>query len=557
MDLIIRICRSGLLLAAMATLMPASPLLAAYGQKSELDQYVDARLSEIASDDAAALKSYLTLFGKQSDSEVLADRVFAASLRLGYMDNAVRAVRAQELHGQTSGEASLLLFADAFRKKNWSMARVAAAELELRSDFGFMTPILRGWMNVAQGNEPGLPISDPEADPVFAYYAFDQRVYFDLAMGKYDSAIAGIGGLVGVDEEFARDLAIRSAPIYAAHGRPQIARALLEQAVERDYAADILRIKPSDALASLSPTEGLSAMHVRIAQSLLAQGNEEKALVFARIGSWLAPKSDAATLVLAQSLATQGLTNEASNALQSVASYSAYWPRALAEQVKLLIIAGKQDAAVKLALSAHQARPNSESLALVLAQAQEQTDNKQSAAEIYQQLINRADNARAPVGQRSQYRLFLATLEDARGDWTKARKLLEEAKVIDPQNSYILNYLGYTLLEKREEKLLGLELVRKAYLISPESVAITDSLGWGYFLAGDYGKAVELLEKAVRAAGNDLTINEHMGDAYWLSGRFVDARYAWRIATQTASDADTERLAGKIDHGLGRGHIEP
>jgi Flp pilus assembly protein TadD len=168
----------------------------------------------------------------------------------------------------------------------------------------------------------------------------------------------------------------------------------------------------------------------------------------------------------------------------------------------------------------------------------------------YSNLVNEADSARATPQQRAIYRMFLATVQDKMNDWPSARKLLEEAKAIDPKNPFILNYLGYTMLDRREDVQLGLEYVRTAFKLSPESAAIADSLGWGYFLTGDYERSVPLLETAVKTSGNDMTMNEHLGDAYWLSGRFIDARYAWRIASQNATDADLKRLSGKIDLGL-------
>jgi Flp pilus assembly protein TadD len=194
--------------------------------------------------------------------------------------------------------------------------------------------------------------------------------------------------------------------------------------------------------------------------------------------------------------------------------------------------------------------PNSANLQLVAAQAYEETGDLVSAAVSYQKLVDEADKARAGPQQRAVYRLFLGTVQDKMGDWASARKTLETAKTIDPKNPFVLNYLGYSLLEKREDVALGLQYVRDAFAVSPESKAIADSLGWGYYLSGDYVRAVPLLETAAKVSGNDLTINEHLGDAYWLSGRFIDARYAWSIAAQTATQADGIRLAKKIDIGL-------
>ena len=111
-------------------------------------------------------------------------------------------------------------------------------------------------------------------------------------------------------------------------------------------------------------------------------------------------------------------------------------------------------------------------------------------------------------------------------------------------------YLGYALLERGGDKTKAFALVKRAYEINPESSAITDSLGWAYYLQGNVTAALPLLEKAAKAAGPDVAINEHLGDVYWTVGRRRDARYAWRIASYGTEGETADRLSRKIDIGL-------
>jgi Flp pilus assembly protein TadD len=112
---------------------------------------------------------------------------------------------------------------------------------------------------------------------------------------------------------------------------------------------------------------------------------------------------------------------------------------------------------------------------------------------------------------------MLASALDANGDWDSARNALEDAAVLDPRNAQILNYLGYSLLERRIDVTRGFDLVSKAHQLAPQSAAITDSLGWAHFLRGETDVAIPLLERAVKGAIADAAINEHLGDAYWAS----------------------------------------
>jgi Flp pilus assembly protein TadD len=146
--------------------------------------------------------------------------------------------------------------------------------------------------------------------------------------------------------------------------------------------------------------------------------------------------------------------------------------------------------------------------------------------------------------------LLLASAFDRAGDWPSARGEIETLLTVDPNNAQALNYLGYSLLERGVERERATEMVKRAYALEPTSSAITDSLGWAYFLQGNAKEALPLLEKAAKDAGADTAINEHLGDAYWTLGRRRDARYAWGAANHGSQGEAAARLSRKIDIGL-------
>src|SRR5206468_13099088 len=107
-----------------------------------------------------------------------------------------------------------------------------------------------------------------------------------------------------------------------------------------------------------------------------------------------------------------------------------------------------------------------------------------------------------------------------------------------------------TQLERRENMAAATALIERASAMQPDDAAITDSLGWAYYVRGELPKAIPLLEKAAQGQPADAAINEHLGDAYYAAGRRFDARYAWRAALVTAEGKAAERLRAKIDIGL-------
>jgi tetratricopeptide (TPR) repeat protein len=539
-DRIIRICKPALFCAALVVWAPVQAKTEAV-----VDQYTAARFAEINSRDDLAVKTYLELYKNAPTSDVLADRLFVTAIRSGDMATALKAARAQELRNAASGETSLLVFADAYMRKNWAMADTATTELAQRSSLGFVAPILRSWINVGEGKPHGL--SDDNTDPLLAYYSNDQRVYLDIISKNFAKAKLGLRALASMPDEYVHDLMIQASPSIAANGDTVFAKAMLVTALGADRTA-----VPTDTRtpALIGAKDGLVALYVRLAKALLDQNLKDQALVLARSASWLSPENVGAKLVLARVLYVQKLDSEAERILLSIGPSSLHFPGAVSMRVEHALDAGNTKAAIDIASDGQASWPKSVQLASLLARAYEANGDFMGAISAYRSLAQRADQGGFSVRQRANYRLMLASALEKHHDWAGAKAEIDAALIIDPDNAQILNYLGFSLLEHKGDLRLAKTLIERANRLQPDSVAITDSLGWAYFKNGDFDGAVTLLEEAVKKSGNDSMINDHLGDAYWRSGRLRDARYAWRSALQNASAEAADRLTAKIDFGL-------
>ena len=147
------------------------------------------------------------------------------------------------------------------------------------------------------------------------------------------------------------------------------------------------------------------------------------------------------------------------------------------------------------------------------------------------------------------------------GKWKLAEQDLRTALKLDPNQPSVLNYLGYSLIDRGERLHEGLALVQRALQLSPMDAYIIDSLGWAYFRLGRYEDAVRELERAIfhkdEATANprpdDPVINDHLGDAYWMVGRRLEARFQWRHALENDPDPELKKkLQWKLKHGLTR-----
>ena len=79
----------------------------------------------------------------------------------------------------------------------------------------------------------------------------------------------------------------------------------------------------------------------------------------------------------------------------------------------------------------------------------------------------------------------------------------------------MLNYLGYSWIDKGENLTEALKMIQRAVELRPNDGYIVDSLGWAYYRLGDFARATQFLERAIELLPEDPTINDHLGDVYW------------------------------------------
>ena len=135
--------------------------------------------------------------------------------------------------------------------------------------------------------------------------------------------------------------------------------------------------------------------------------------------------------------------------------------------------------------------------------------------------------------------------------WDKAETDFRKALSLSPDEPLVLNYLGYSMIEKRINLNEALNMVKKAVELKPNDGYIVDSLGWAYFQLGDYEEAAIQIERAVDLNPADPIIGEHLGDAYWRVGRTLEAKFQWQHAKDNGPEPDDlKRIEEKLRNGL-------
>ena len=105
---------------------------------------------------------------------------------------------------------------------------------------------------------------------------------------------------------------------------------------------------------------------------------------------------------------------------------------------------------------------------------------------------------------------------------------LKKSLEIYPEEPFVLNYLAYSWLERKFNIEEAIDMLNRAYEQEKDNPYIIDSVGWGYYLIGDYVNAEKYLIQAVQLMPDDPIVNDHYGDILWMLDRKLQANYFWK-----------------------------
>nr|WP_319516102.1 tetratricopeptide repeat protein [uncultured Cohaesibacter sp.] len=136
-------------------------------------------------------------------------------------------------------------------------------------------------------------------------------------------------------------------------------------------------------------------------------------------------------------------------------------------------------------------------------------------------------------------------------DWDKTEKDMLAALKLFPNQPTVLNYLGYSWVDRGINLDKAIEMIRQAVALRPFDGFFVDSLGWAHYRLEQYEEAVNFLERAVELRPEDPTITDHLGDAYWRAGRKNEATFQWqRVKTMQPDEDLLKSVDDKIANGL-------
>ena len=519
--------------------------------------YLAARHAQQTRDFAAAAKSYEKAIAADPDAPELISRTFLMEVLVGRFERA-RALAPKELKlDPGDAVAELVLTVDRLKAGDTAGAMKHAAALPSDGVHRFVGPFALAWTRMAAGD---LAAADTALQGLDKFTGFQPLKVFQLALlydfaGKPDKAQQYFDKALAASEQLNWRLTDAIANFDERHGRAAEAKALyqrfIRQSTSSDLAMSVAAARSQGPPQPLirSAADGLAEALFDLASVLNQAETIDLALVYDRFALALRPQFPLAQLLLADILSAQNKPEQSHAVLAEIPAVSAYsWSARLRGAVNLDALDRTEEAIVQLKAIAAE-NPQLIGAVIGLGDILRRKKRFGEAVAAYDEAIRRA----AAAGLSERWTLFYdrgVALERS-GEWRRSEADLLHALELKPDQPLVLNYLGYSWIDRGENLERGLKMIEKAVELRPEDGYIVDSLGWAHYRMGDYAGAARYLEKATELVPEDPTINDHLGDAYWRTGRLIEARYQWRRALQFGpQENEVKPIEAKLERGL-------
>lgn len=132
----------------------------------------------------------------------------------------------------------------------------------------------------------------------------------------------------------------------------------------------------------------------------------------------------------------------------------------------------------------------------------------------------------------------LAMLDEREKRYDSMERGLRKVIALQPEQKQGYNALGYSLADRNERLPEARKLLERASELGPDDPYIMDSLGWVKYRQGELQPAAELLKTAYSKAP-EAEIGAHLGEVLWQLGQHEEARKTWTEAAKVEPENPT------------------
>lgn len=531
--------------------------------------YLAARQAAIGNDFGVAGDYFLQALGQDDTDAFLQDNALVALISAGEIERAAALSMTMADQGRATDLARLMQRTELAHAGRWddliksidaepkSADTGAAAEETSQATNMLLDRMVRAWAFLGAGNARQ---SLSAFEELINIQGARPLVNYHLALAK-----AKVGDFEGADALMADPATgqnilgvVAHAQILSQLERNPEAIKLLETTPGFDEEPQLIALRdrmakgqtlPFDSIKT--PADGIAQVFLTFASVLATNEDPDPlALINARLAAYLAPNMGEARLLTAQLLQSMGQYDLAEREFDALREIGDMRPVAELARIDALTRADRLDDAEKAALSLTATYPDLAQGWIALGDLLRQQDKFAQAIPAYDKALSLIGDK---AGEIRWFPLYARGIAYERaGQFDKAEADLRAALKLRPDSAQVLNYLGYSMVDRGQNLDEALPLIQRAVELRPDDGYILDSLAWAYYRLGRYREAVPPMERAVAAMAGDSLVNDHMGDIYWMVGRHREAEVQWHraLSLTPVNEADAHRIRAKLDRGL-------
>ncbi len=531
----------------------SKPLLAV---SSLSGNYLAGRQAAKERDMDRAADFYSRALGDDPTNKTLIERGFVMDISSGNIERAQELARQVIKFNKRHRLSHIALGLREARRKRFDSAR-KHFKTAAYTPVGELTGgLLTAWSLAAQGKaDQALKSLDAlDTNDAFASFkSFHKALIADFlgmtsrAEAAYQQTYEQAGGTLRVTQAYGNFLertnrAKKAEEIYTKYLEAGRQNALVEAALVN------LRAGAKVERFIASAHSGFGEALFSIASALSDEQNIDVSMIYTQLALWIRPDFDIARALLGEIYEDTKRYEKAVEAFDAISPDSPLKNNAEIQIAANLDNLKRTDEAIERLQGFIERAPDNYDAYVTLGNIQRVHEKWADAAGNYTKALGLSDKSNSRYWTLLYFR---GIAYERNKEWAKAEPDFLAALELQPEQPAVLNYLGYSWIEKGLYLDKAIGMVRKAVELRPNDGYIVDSLGWAHYQLGEFEEAVKHLERAVELRPEDPVINDHLGDAYWRVGRRLEAKFQWQHAKDNKpEEKDLKQIEDKLLKGM-------
>lgn len=528
--------------------------------QESIGSYLAARQATFDYDYEAAAQYFTRALTEDPSNPAIMESTVIAQMSLGRVDLAIPVARKIENDGLLSHIAHMALVADDVRE-----GRINDVITRMQDDRGIgdlADGLILAWAHLGNGDvRTAIAEFDTVAEaPGLRSFAIYHKALALASVGDFEAAVSIFSGESDGPVQRTRRGMIAHAEALSQLERNAEAVVLLDDAFGSGMDPEVKDLRDSLAAGETarfrligSADDGIAEVFYTLGRALLSDTSEDYVLLYSRVAEYLSAEHVDAVIMTAELLESLERYELATTVYKSVPRDHPAYAAAEMGRAESLRRAQRLESAAEVLDQLTRTYPDLPLVHVSVGDLSRQMERFDDAVTAY----DRAIEIYAALEQEQWFVHYARAISLERlGRWPEAEAGFRRALELNPDHPQVMNYLGYSLVEKRIKLDEALDLIERAVAAEPNSGYIVDSLGWVLFRLGRYDEAIVHMERAAELMPIDPVVNDHLGDVLWAVGRYNEAEFQWRRALSfvdeenPSPDIDPDRIRRKLEVGL-------